>query len=518
MDETPRRELERPNKRRWALNINHLFAALSILGFGGVSFLAGAAVMEYQLPVADFLSAAFRGAKDAVKKPFTDEGQVDGRIAPSLTITSPEKAFNGYTLFVTTEGAEARLYDHTLKEVHLWKMPKDHSWAQAEGVRAPAPDAFIHWEHVHLFPNGDLIAMCAAGADTPYGFGLVKLDRSSRILWGVGLNVHHDFTVGEDGKVYALGYHQTPSAKGEVSKPMMLDSVIILSSEGKVLDRIPLMQAFEGTPFEESAFSRGWEPGMMLGGMPMPPGMGFPPMMGGPPMTGGMPPGMMGPPMAGRPGWPPMMGGPPMAGGPPMTGRSPWPGMQPIPTPDKASAEIDPLHANSIRVLSKALAPKFPRFKEGQLLLSLRTPGLLGIIDVPTRKVTWAARGPWKSQHDAHFLDSGRILLFDNFGGTHGSRVLEFDPETLGVPWSAGSTADRPIRSVFRGRCQRLPNGNTLYVDPAWRVFELTPEKEAVWEMSFPQASRHPSRNITVGKRFRPEDLVFLKGETHAKP
>ena len=106
-------------------------------------------------------------------------------------------------------------------------------------------------------------------------------------------------------------------------------------------------------------------------------------------------------------------------------------------------------------------------------------------------------------QHHAHLVPpglpgEGNLLVFDN-GGASGygdpspiaptgsgiyarstSRVLEIDPVTLEVVWTY--TAPNFFSTNISG-AQRLPNGNTLITEGApGRVFEVTPEKDIVWE------------------------------------
>lgn len=108
-------------------------------------------------------------------------------------------------------------------------------------------------------------------------------------------------------------------------------------------------------------------------------------------------------------------------------------------------------------------------------------------------------------QHDASWVDSpegGRksVLVFNNGTGRQGdnySEVVEFrlPPEVFDGPvmhddmrppevvWSYSA----PEKSDFYARnisgAQRLPNGNTLICSgPQGRIFEVTPEKEVVWE------------------------------------
>ncbi len=140
------------------------------------------------------------------------------------------------------------------------------------------------------------------------------------------------------------------------------------------------------------------------------------------------------------------------------------------------------------------------------------------------RSVVWAALGPWRIQHDAEFLDNGHLLLFDNHAWARGCRVLEYDPVTQAVPWAYSGADGVPFYAGFRGMNQRLPNGNTLIVDPDnRRLFEVTRGKELVWENfchvpPAPPNQRARGRAITGARRYGAGELTFLKGVARARP
>jgi hypothetical protein len=174
--------------------------------------------------------------------------------------------------------------------------------------------------------------------------------------------------------------------------------------------------------------------------------------------------------------------------------------------------------------LTSARAGRFPLFQAGQVLLSLRTPHTLAVLDVRKRSVIWAAFGPWRIQHDAEFLDNGNLFLFDNHGWNKGCRVIEYDPVTQAIPWVYSDADADPFYAAFRGMKQRLPNGNTLIVDPDnRRLLEVTQDKELVWEFFCPMPPVPPNqqprtRAITSARRYRADELTFLKGVAHARP
>jgi hypothetical protein len=182
------------------------------------------------------------------------------------------------------------------------------------------------------------------------------------------------------------------------------------------------------------------------------------------------------------------------------------------------------LHANSARVLPRALAAKFPLFQPGQVLISLRNLDLLAVVDCKSHAVVWACGGIWRHQHDAEFLDNGHLLLYDNLGAVNQrTRIVEYDPLTQAIPWCYAGGNSTLFRASERGMKQALPNGNILIVDPEnYRLLEVTRDKELVWETFCPPSPVRPREShqtcaITGARRYRADELTFLKKEVRPR-
>jgi hypothetical protein len=258
--------------------------------------------------------------------------------------------------------------------------------------------------------------------------------------------------VGEDGSIYAIQHElveSLPKGLEWLPTPCLVDSLVILSPEGKPRGRpIPILEALQNSPYAELLSS-----------------------------------------LKGRGRQEQNLGG--------MTGVRRY---------EEAVRRQDALHTNFAKVLSRKLAAKFPKFKAGQVLLSMRNLDTLAVLDVDTGKVVWAARGPWHAQHDPQFLDNGRILIFDNLGKPRRSRVLEYDPQSQALPWSYAGGNQPDFLTKERGMCQRLPNRNTLVViSEQGKMVEVTPAGEVVWTCVT------TDRTITSARRYSPQELPFLK-------
>jgi hypothetical protein len=174
------------------------------------------------------------------------------------------------------------------------------------------------------------------------------------------------------------------------------------------------------------------------------------------------------------------------------------------------------------------------RFDPENVIISSRQASLIAIV-ARDGKVVWQlgpdstaspeakALGQVIGQHNVTMIPeglpgAGNLLLFDN-GGAAGygnpspispggdtiyqratSRVLEIDPVTLALVWVYAAPN---FYSFNISGAQRLANGNTLITEgTTGRVFEVTPEKEVVWEYLAPP-SEGPRPSTAIYRAYR---------------
>ncbi len=132
---------------------------------------------------------------------------------------------------------------------------------------------------------------------------------------------------------------------------------------------------------------------------------------------------------------------------------------------------------------------------DGNVLTSFLTLNEIAIIERATGKFKWRwGHGELAHPHDPRMLNNGHILVFDNgshrpssaavpYGMIGFSRVLEVDVNSEKIVWEFKDEFPMHFNASFISGCERLPNGNTLICDgPTGRFFEVTSEKEVVWE------------------------------------
>ena len=177
------------------------------------------------------------------------------------------------------------------------------------------------------------------------------------------------------------------------------------------------------------------------------------------------------------------------------------------------SEYFDILHTNSLAVLTGQAAHLSPSFTMGNILVALRTPSLLAVVDCEQEKFVWyfASSEPkpvrddgrprvfFKYQHDPQIIPGGNMLFFDNSGLGDQSTIWEFNPVTHEVHWFFRGTNRRPFYTEYCGTVQRLPNGNTLITESDnGRVLEVTREHNIVWEFYNPHRAGQDGKYIAM--------------------
>lgn len=132
------------------------------------------------------------------------------------------------------------------------------------------------------------------------------------------------------------------------------------------------------------------------------------------------------------------------------------------------------------------------RFKPGNIMVLPRNWSTILVIDKETKDTVWEYSGDYRGGlsggHEAHMIakglpGAGNILVVDNGRDRKETFILEVNPQTKQLEWVYDVGENFFTRAA--GSVQRLPNGNTLISeDLRGRVFEVTPDRETVWEFS----------------------------------
>jgi len=153
------------------------------------------------------------------------------------------KAYPGYNLWVSGHKAEAVLMDMDGAKKYEWSYDYNSIKApKKESKNFLAEHNKKHWRGVHIFENGDLIAI--------YDYlGIIKIDKFSNMLWYYPGIAHHDLDITEDGRICALTAEVRMIPRLNDKLPIAEESICILDQDGNELQKISIIECFEKSPF-----------------------------------------------------------------------------------------------------------------------------------------------------------------------------------------------------------------------------------------------------------------------------
>lgn len=171
-----------------------------------------------------------------------------------VTTHIPGEAYGDATVFTTAHDQKIRLIDMNGQKLHEWALSFNALWPEQQHLYAPKhmDDSYFYLRDVHLFADGSLITIFGAGGLTPWGAGMVKLDKDSNVIWKIADYFYNRFTITPDGRIYALRHQvrTVPFEKApDLVTPLLEDTVTIISPDGNIEDSIPVLQAFLDSDF-----------------------------------------------------------------------------------------------------------------------------------------------------------------------------------------------------------------------------------------------------------------------------
>lgn len=152
-----------------------------------------------------------------------------------------ERTAPGANLYVSGQGPEAHLIDAEGRVLHRWSRPWSAQWPVPERRDGKAfPD---HWRRAHLLDGGDLLVIWG-------GWGMARLDRDSRLVWGVNTErIHHDLDVDDQGRIWTLSRRPTREPALHADGPVILDDIVVYDQHGNLQRRIPLIHCFANSRY-----------------------------------------------------------------------------------------------------------------------------------------------------------------------------------------------------------------------------------------------------------------------------
>jgi hypothetical protein len=407
---------------------------MSLLAALFLCFVAGSWVVLAQVFPYSHLAQAYEGGKALWAKeteyldPYkTDFWKPAWTSDKGVTRHDAARAQQGLTLYTSGDSARASLVGMDGEVVHEWQLPFSEVWDESSPISDPQPDEYIYWNKAHVYPNGDLLAVYVAAGDSPWGYGLVRIDKDSKLIWKYLGQVHHDLDVGDDGRIYVLTHeirHNEYQDFPQLAAPRIDDFAVVLSPDGEVLQKVSIADALIASPYSRLLTRVTWyTKGDYLHNN----------------------------------------------------------GIDVVEAADAAALPLGPAVKAGQVLLSM-------REIDTLALLDLEQERIVWAVRGPWLAQHDPDILP--NGHILLFDNLGNFLDADGSdaeGGGGRSRILEFDPSTMEIVWQYAGTAEEPFESDVRASQERLANGNTLITEETrGRIIEVTPDGKIVWEFVNP--------------------------------
>lgn len=162
-----------------------------------------------------------------------------GAAGNGVAVRDAARTCAGWNLYHCGHAPEAVLMDIGGNVLQRWRMPFSEAFPDD---RTPAHYTKDFWRRVHLYPNGDLLAIFE-------GRGLIKLDRDSRLVWAQANKAHHQAVISDTGEIHVLTRAARLIPELGRTGPMLEDFVSILASDGSERRRISLLKSVQQSDF-----------------------------------------------------------------------------------------------------------------------------------------------------------------------------------------------------------------------------------------------------------------------------
>lgn len=365
------------------------------------------------------------------------------------------EASSGLTFYTSGHRAGAFLIDEGGRTVYEWHLPFDEVWSDPHHIAEPAPEAGIYWGEAHLYPDGSVAAIYTAPGQRVSGYGLVKADRQSSLVWSVDERIHSDLAVAPNGAIFALSHELRSATDVPVARPnssvskLLVDSVVRVSEEGEIQRKFSLVDALANTSFHALLAM-------------------YPQLADTPAEKRGE-----------------------------VLGAS---GIEIIGSEFASHHEF--AEPGDLLVVLRSL--------DAVAVIDRRRQR----VEWATRGMWWHPSDV-ELLSNGHML----VFDQDGHGGPGlASRVLEFDPATEAVVWAYGGDDSAPLWTQEGGEQQQLPNGHVLITSSmSGQLLEVSRTGKVTWKYRNParrQTERGPMiGTIWAGHRVARERLEFLPAE-----
>ena len=164
-----------------------------------------------------------------------------------------------YIAYTSTADTTAYLLSYKGEEIHKWHLDVEALWPDQKHLNTmrKVPFDYFTLRDLHVFPDGRIVVIVSLYGSTPWGAGLVMMDKDSNVLWAKDGNYYNDLHVDQAGNIYALRHDiiQTSDA-GHFDEavhfmpPYLQDNVVKLDQQGNIMAEYPVVDMLRQSPYK----------------------------------------------------------------------------------------------------------------------------------------------------------------------------------------------------------------------------------------------------------------------------
>ncbi|MFB6264032.1 MAG: hypothetical protein ABEL76_10475, partial [Bradymonadaceae bacterium] len=163
--------------------------SLAPIGLCVLALIAGAWTAHLEVfPYESLMEPPFRAARAYIERALVEppatsqhwtlrEGEPRGVSRPA-----PGRSWGEYTVYTSYGAPAVYMIDHCGAVAHVWHAPFRSVWPEPSHIRRPVPDSQIRIGAFDVTAGGEITATFKAEGDTPYGYGVARLDADSDVL------------------------------------------------------------------------------------------------------------------------------------------------------------------------------------------------------------------------------------------------------------------------------------------------------------------------------------------------
>lgn len=183
----------------------------------------------------------------------------DEDLPKGMAYNNFEKTQKDYIVYTSTADTKAYVLDDKGKELFTWHLDVEALWPNQEHVQAVRKVPFENFtlRDFHVFPDGRIVVIVSLYGTTPWGAGIVMMDKDSNVLWALQGNYYNDLHVNEAGEIFALRHEITmQSDLGQFDEhvmfnaPYLQDLVVKINQQGEVLEQYAVVDMLRRSKFK----------------------------------------------------------------------------------------------------------------------------------------------------------------------------------------------------------------------------------------------------------------------------